>query len=359
MPVLSGAELKVLLYIVRRTFGFKKDSDSISLAQLVEGIRTADGRQLDGGTGLSKAAVASAVRSLCDHGVIVAERRSSRERGNEPTTYQLRFLTPLSRNKTRGGPEIRQGLVQKLDTQQTGEQQNRKEHHQGGGVVDELIQFGLTAKVAGRLAGEHDEATLRAKLDAVRWLRETRSPAVSRNPAGYLRKAIEDDFPPPPRYKTPAQRAEESARRAELLALVEQHDQAERSASAEPSPTRLISAPTYPPQEIPGTSTTTQTAWQKALQRLQNALGRATYLAVVSNTILARCDRSHAIVAAPSAYGARALRQRCHSQIHDALTDVLGFSVAIDYVTIAELSTDQPAARPRSPARTRSIAHTP
>ena len=29
---LSGAELKVLLYIVRRTFGFKKQSDDISLA---------------------------------------------------------------------------------------------------------------------------------------------------------------------------------------------------------------------------------------------------------------------------------------------------------------------------------------
>src|SRR5215207_9360313 len=40
---LSGAELKVLLYIIRRTFGFKKDSDRISLKQMAEGIRTRDG----------------------------------------------------------------------------------------------------------------------------------------------------------------------------------------------------------------------------------------------------------------------------------------------------------------------------
>jgi hypothetical protein len=33
MPQLSGAELKVLMYICRRTFGFKKESDSISLHQ--------------------------------------------------------------------------------------------------------------------------------------------------------------------------------------------------------------------------------------------------------------------------------------------------------------------------------------
>ena len=31
MPRLSGAELKVLLYIIRRTFGFKKERDNISL----------------------------------------------------------------------------------------------------------------------------------------------------------------------------------------------------------------------------------------------------------------------------------------------------------------------------------------
>jgi hypothetical protein len=31
LPDLSGAELKLLLYIIRRTFGFKKESDNISL----------------------------------------------------------------------------------------------------------------------------------------------------------------------------------------------------------------------------------------------------------------------------------------------------------------------------------------
>ena len=32
MTDLSGAELKVLLYIIRRTFGFKKTEDTISLS---------------------------------------------------------------------------------------------------------------------------------------------------------------------------------------------------------------------------------------------------------------------------------------------------------------------------------------
>ena len=40
MTDLSGAELKVLLYIIRRTFGFKKTEDTISLSQMLNGITT-------------------------------------------------------------------------------------------------------------------------------------------------------------------------------------------------------------------------------------------------------------------------------------------------------------------------------
>src|SRR3954465_5970122 len=61
---LSGAELKVLLYIIRRTFGFKRDSDNISLSQMLNGIRTQDGRALDRGVGLSKKTLLHALRTL-------------------------------------------------------------------------------------------------------------------------------------------------------------------------------------------------------------------------------------------------------------------------------------------------------
>ncbi len=40
LPDFSGAELKVLLYVMRRTMGFKKDSDTISLGQICAGITT-------------------------------------------------------------------------------------------------------------------------------------------------------------------------------------------------------------------------------------------------------------------------------------------------------------------------------
>jgi DNA-binding MarR family transcriptional regulator len=94
MPRLSPAEWKVLCYIMRRTFGFQKPSDDISLKQMVEGIRTKDGTMLDEGTGLSRPTVTTAIRGLVEKGVVVAQRNRSMEKGDEPTTYQLHIVDP-------------------------------------------------------------------------------------------------------------------------------------------------------------------------------------------------------------------------------------------------------------------------
>jgi hypothetical protein len=94
MPQLSEAELRVLLYIIRRTFGFKKDSDNISLRQMVEGITTKDGRRLDSGAGVSKSTAVRAAKGLLAKGVIVKQNNRSTERGDEATSYGLRFYAP-------------------------------------------------------------------------------------------------------------------------------------------------------------------------------------------------------------------------------------------------------------------------
>jgi hypothetical protein len=125
LPVLTDPELRVLLYIIRRTFGFKKQSDEISLRQMVEGITTKDGRVLDRGVGVSKATVARALKGLQAKGIVVATRNRSVIRGNEPTTYSLRFqATPCLSRETRGDVSpVRQALVSPADPQYTDTQQ--------------------------------------------------------------------------------------------------------------------------------------------------------------------------------------------------------------------------------------------
>jgi len=88
---LSHAELKVLLYIIRRTFGFKKDKDRISLKQISEGIVKKDGERLDSGAGIDRRTAMRAVKSLEKKGLIVVERERTKDGYNFVNVYSLRF----------------------------------------------------------------------------------------------------------------------------------------------------------------------------------------------------------------------------------------------------------------------------
>ncbi|MEI6044115.1 MAG: hypothetical protein WCS37_06960 [Chloroflexota bacterium] len=90
-PRLSEAELRVLLYIMRRTFGFKKQADAISLSQLTGGIRKRNGEVMDTGTGLSKPAALKGVAGLQDKGIIIVEKRVGEDGRNEINVYRLRY----------------------------------------------------------------------------------------------------------------------------------------------------------------------------------------------------------------------------------------------------------------------------
>jgi len=120
---LNGGELKVLLYIIRRTFGFKKNNDNISIAQISRGITTKKGKVLDNGTGLSKSSVVRAVKGLLEKKVIIAQKRSNKKKGDLPTTYALNVVSPVFQNRTRGVPLVAQGGVSKENTQYTALQQ--------------------------------------------------------------------------------------------------------------------------------------------------------------------------------------------------------------------------------------------
>src|SRR5918997_930091 len=118
MEFLSGAELKVLLYIIRRTFGFKKDSDNISLRQICHGIKTREGEILDKGTGLSLSTVQIALKGLLEKNCVITARNRSKEKGDEPTTYSLNML-PYTENRQGGLPKIGNGGYRKSVTQHT------------------------------------------------------------------------------------------------------------------------------------------------------------------------------------------------------------------------------------------------
>ena len=100
LPYLSPSELKVLLYLVRRIFGFKKDKDAVSLTQICNGIKTKSGKVIDNGTGLSRPAVIKALKVLENNNIILA-RRSKNYKGEKQTnTYSLNVIHRVVKNFT-------------------------------------------------------------------------------------------------------------------------------------------------------------------------------------------------------------------------------------------------------------------
>ena len=91
MVDLSEAELRVFLYLMRRTFGFKKSADAISLKQIINGIQTRDGRVLDRGAGLSHTSVKRGLKGLVEKGVIATAKVVSDQGDFETNIYSIVF----------------------------------------------------------------------------------------------------------------------------------------------------------------------------------------------------------------------------------------------------------------------------
>ena len=72
---LNGFEQKVLDFILRHTWGFKKINDRISLSQLKDGVG-----KMDKGTGITKPTIIKSIKGLIEKGII---EKSRKKKGNE------------------------------------------------------------------------------------------------------------------------------------------------------------------------------------------------------------------------------------------------------------------------------------
>ena len=79
----------------------------------------------------------------------------------------------------------------------------REKPDEDGVVVREVLQdFGMSKAAANKLARSYPEAHIVDKLELAQWLVDTESSLVAKNPAGWLRKAIEEDYTPPKNYES-------------------------------------------------------------------------------------------------------------------------------------------------------------
>ena len=160
---LSDAELRVLLYIVRRTLGFKKQADAIKPAQFLAGVRSRAGDQLDDGCGVSEKHLYRAINGLKQKGLIMVKRRVSERVGNLASLYTLVFendLPGLLRPDVDPDPRAHDYRVDEDETVKTFERDQVQEGCNEDGERVQLGQGGVHHKSdTGVQAGQGEGAT--------------------------------------------------------------------------------------------------------------------------------------------------------------------------------------------------------
>jgi hypothetical protein len=187
---LTEAELRVCLYIMRRTFGFKKRADAISFNQFLKGITTRDGDRLDDGCGLkSSSHLSAALAALEEKGVIIRRQQYDIRGGKQPTVYLLRFrqhlppdgqyptapseVAPTARGETTLPPL---GRIQETGDQETGDQETGKHSTSKGSSLERFI--GEVSKEFGDLRHAKSNRTRVSNLAVTRNLSEREMQAL-------------------------------------------------------------------------------------------------------------------------------------------------------------------------------------
>lgn len=107
----SLAELKVLIYLLRHTWGYQEYATHklISIDEFVHGRKRKDGTRMDGGTGLSEQGVRDGIEKAVEHCYMTVETDDS-DRGRVKKSYALNMV-----NVVGSGVQSLEGGVQSLD----------------------------------------------------------------------------------------------------------------------------------------------------------------------------------------------------------------------------------------------------
>lgn len=141
---LTGAEFKVLWYILRRTYGWQKDRDKVSLTQFEKGIFSKKkDRWIDRGTGLARQSIINALNGLIENGFI---RKTKGKINCYEVVKKLDQLSP--ENRPASSPKIKHTIFKSAIF-------NKQEENLIKKLEDWFYRIGRHPSLARGLVGKH------------------------------------------------------------------------------------------------------------------------------------------------------------------------------------------------------------
>lgn len=345
------SELKVVQYVLRHTWGYREYGIKkwITTDEFMHGRKKVDGTRMDRGTGLSEKSVYNGIQAALHHGYL-EEEVDNTDLARIKRYFCLKMFPGTGLSETQKDPSEHQG-PQSVKT--TARVVNVTTPPESGvsslppgvvnpttrttestleqttivvdvTIVEELLSFGLSRKVAVQLASEYPEEYIFGKIALARWLHEVYPNRISKNAAGYLRRAIEEDYQPPASY---VQRsiAQLERQKAENELHIWQYT-AQRQVRDH-----------RPPETISGSDLNTETAWERALGYLESQMNRLNFETWLTGTALLSCNRDQALIAVPTTFQAETLESRFGGFIGRGLEEAVGWRPNCRFVVVRDL----------------------
>jgi hypothetical protein len=334
----SIAELKVVEYVLKHTWGYQEYGvrKRITNDEFMHGRRRKDGTRIDKGTGLSKPSVIAGLKAAVEKGLLIEEVDDS-DKARVKKYYCLRMVPGLQNGvetdnepPSEPGREVEGGGVKDLnagvkdlypevknlypwgkdslprseqDTLVRHSKQNKKRNNNNKNsqrlpdVVVVLRSYGISERVAQKLASEYPPEQILEKIEFLAFLQED-EPEKVKNPQGWLRKAIQEGYAAPSGYRSAAEREIEAAearrQAAEIARAIEaqdQRDEERRERYRQEAATRQAYF-----QEKYGTTQGDVDLWRDVLEEFKVSVPAATFQAYVANTLLLSIKDSEALI---------------------------------------------------------------
>jgi hypothetical protein len=196
-------------------------------------------------------------------------------------------------------------------------------------VVVVLVQKGMTKIVARKLAAQYPEEYIRLKIESLDYLQET-APDQVKEPAAWLRRAIEQDWKPPAKFKSKAEREAEAL--AQAKAEEEERLREEKEREERKQQIHGVLSEKY------GVTEDTFMLWEKMEAGLKERLLRGDYWSWVRPSALLTVTDSQVTIGVPYEFTRNEFQDRLDEQIIEVLSAMLGQPVEVEYLVVPELA---------------------
>ncbi len=364
----SLAELKVVEYVLKHTWGYHKFGipRQITTDEFMYGRKRGNGTRIDRGTGLSNRSVIDGLRRAVKHSYLI-EKVDDRDKARIKKHYSLRMKPQVEASQpdvnmghlavknlhtgvkhlhSRGvvsSPRTEQDTLARKQQQEKQVKAKNGSSSSSGGEQDlaaALIEKGIEAKVAQQFASRYSRQRIEDNLDWLAW--KQKNEANLTNPAGLLRRAIENDYVSEGHHKgfqTRRQKAAAAAKQKQRLQaqqrLVAARERQQVTSLQQKERERVKRLEIL--RERYGTTAQEVKLWSQVLSRLKKEITPVTFSAYLAQSALLSLREGKALVVVPNRFVKERIEDCLSAKIQRALGDHLpGQAVTIQCLALDE-----------------------